>query len=279
MNELPDLTVLILTFNEEINLPYALKNLEGFAKEVVILDSWSSDKTLEIAHGSCATVYRRRFDNFANQRNFALAEIEYATEWLFILDADELITDELKDEICETLNKTHFDAFFIKRRFFWMGQWIKRGYYPTWLLRLGRVGTLVCDERPINEHLVCTTGKVGRLREDFIDYNRKPLSDWLDKHNRYSTLEAQVLLENSDSGENYRFLGSQYERKRWIRAKIWNQLPPLVRPFLYFFYRYFLCLGFMDGKKAFVYHFLHAFFYRVIIDLKYLEKKWLGNGK
>lgn len=274
-----DLTAVLLVYNEEINLPYALNNVQNFAREIVIVDSLSTDKSVDIAKEYGCRVYQRKFDNFSKQRNFALQQVDFDTEWIFILDADEILTDELKDEICETLNQTHLDAFFIKRRFFWMGQWIRRGYYPTWLLRLGRVGTLVCDERPINEHLVCTTGKVGRLREDFIDYNRKSLSDWLDKHNRYSSLEAQVLLDNRSSGEHYRFFAGQYERKRWIRAKIWNQLPPLVRPFIYFFYRYFLCLGFLDGKKAFAYHLLHAFFYRVIIDLKYLEKKWLGNGK
>ena len=274
-----DLTAVLLVYNEEINLPHALDNVQNFAREIVIVDSLSTDKSVDIAKDYGCRIYQRKFDNFSGQRNFALQQVHYDTEWIFILDADEILTDELKDEICQTLEKTHFDAFFIKRRFFWMGQWIRRGYYPTWLLRLGRVGTLVCDERPINEHLVCTTGKVGRLREDFIDHNRKSLSDWLDKHNRYSSLEAQVLLENRSSSEHYRFFASQYERKRWISAKIWNQLPPLVRPFIYFFYRYFFCLGFLDGRKAFAYHFLHAFFYRVIIDLKYLEKKWLGNKK
>ena len=279
MKELPDLTVLILTYNEEINLPNALDNLEGFAKDVVVLDSFSTDRSPNIAKEFGARVFQRRFDDFSRQRNYALTQISYTTEWIFILDADEMLTDELKEEICETVKSTHLDAFFVKRRFFWMGQWIKRGYYPTWLLRLGRVGTLVCDERPINEHLVCITGKVGRLREDFIDHNKKSLSDWLDKHNRYSSLEAQVLLESGSPCENYRFFANQYERKRWIRVKIWNRLPPLVRPFLYFFYRYCIRLGFLDGKKAFAYHFLHAFFYRMIIDLKYLEKKWSSEGK
>jgi len=275
MSEKADLTVVILTYNEEVNLPHVLDNVKEFAEDIVVLDSHSTDKTLEIAASYGATVYSRTFDDFSRQRKYALEKIRYTTGWIFVLDADEFLTDQLKEEIKQTIVTTDRDAFYIKRRFYWMGKWIRRGYYPTWLLRLGRTGSITCDERPINEHLVCKSGNVGKLTEDFVDFNRKSLADWVSKHNHYSDREAFQLISQDGSKETYKFWGSQYERKRWLRVKVWNRLPPLIRPFLYFFYRYIFRLGFLDGKKAFMYHFLHAFLYRILIDLKYLEKKWL----
>ncbi len=271
------ITVVILTYNEEINLPYALDNIKNWASEVVILDSYSTDNTVKIAEDNGAKVYFRKFDNFSAQRKYALNELPINGNWIFVLDADEYLTDELKIEIKNTIEDTEYDAFIMKRRFYWKGKWIKRGYYPTKLLRLGRKGMIDCDDRPINEHIVCPEGKVGYLENDFIDYNRKDLTSWIQKHNDYSTREAKQLFENEY--EEYDFFASQYERKRWIRVNIWNKLPPVLRPFLYFNYRYFIKLGFLDGKEAFMYHFLHAFIYRILIDFKYLELKWANNDK
>ena len=273
-----DLTVVILTYNEEVNLPYALENVKGFAREVLVLDSHSTDKTLEIAESYGARVNQRTFDNFSCQRKYALEQIFYNTNWVFILDADEILTSSLKNEILNTIKNTKKDAFYIKRRFYWKGKWIKRGYYPTWLLRLGKVGYITCDERPINEHLICKSNNTGKLSNDFIDFNRKSLSDWIAKHNIYSDHESDELI-SSNNDQHYSFWGNQYERKRWIRYKIWNRMPVLIRPLFYFVYRYFLRLGFLDGKEALMYHFLHAFIYRVIIDFKFLEKKWYMSSK
>lgn len=274
MNMPADLTVVILSYNEEVNLPYALENVKGFAKEVVVLDSHSTDRTVEIAESFGARIYNRTFDDFSRQRKYALEDIPYTSGWIFVLDADEHLTVSLKEEIRDTIDTTDKDAFFIKRRFYWKGKWIKRGYYPTWLLRLGRNGMITCDDRPINEHLICINDNTGTLKEDFVDYNRKPLSDWIAKHNDYSDREARQFFLREGAEERYDFWASQYERKRWVRVKVWNRMPPVFRPFLYFFYRYVLRLGFLDGKEAFMYHFLHAFLYRALIDFKYLELRW-----
>jgi glycosyltransferase involved in cell wall biosynthesis len=271
------ITVLILTYNEEKNIEHTLNNVKNFADEVVILDSYSTDQTINIAKEFGAKVHFRKFDDFSSQRKYALNSLPLSGDWIFVLDADEILTEELKQEILTELPATQLDAFIIKRRFYWQGKWIKRGYYPTELLRLGRKGKIDCDNRPINEHIICTTRKVGCLKYDLIDYNRNDLSSWITKHNSYSTREALQLIYNDNT--RYNFWGSQYERKRWIRSNIWNNLPPVIRPFLYFIYRYVLKGGFLDGKKAFVYHFLHAFIYRILIDFKYLEIKWSNKKK
>ena len=273
MVQKPEITFVVLTYNESLNLPYLLENISSIAAQILVLDSYSTDDTVKIATDFGAKVFFRKFDNFSLQRNFALTSLPINTDWVFFIDADEMLTDELKIEILSELSNSKYDGYYINRRFYWKGRWIKRGYYPTSLLRLGRNGKIKCDNRPINEHLVCDTDLVKSLKNDFIDYNRKNLSDWLNKHNDYSTREALQLFDNKKI-ENTKLFGNQYQRKRWIRQYVWRILPPLIRPVLFFLYRYFIRLGFLDGKEAFMYHFLHAFLYRMLIDFKYLEIKW-----
>lgn len=157
-----------------------------------------------------------------------------------------------------------------------MGRWIRRGYYPTWILRLFRYGTGRCEDRQVNEHLM-VEGKVGYLRNDFVHEDRRGLTHWLTKHIAYARREAEELLR-VERGETQReiparFWGTQAERKRWIRQRVWNRLPPLVRPWLYYVYRLVLRGGFLDGWQAIAYHTLHALWFPFLIDLFYLEAR------
>ena len=274
-----NLTVIILTLNEESNISQALNSVKGWAEDIIILDSGSTDGTVKLAESMGAKVFHRSFDNYANQRNYALKELPIKTEWIFFLDADEYPTEELKKEISETLGSTDCDGFYLKRRFYFRGKWIKHGgYYPTWILRLfkkdkGHV------EREINEHFV-VNGKTGYLKNDFADNNHKSLEEWIAKHKRYAAYEAEELIKfkkRKAEGRRDEFAdlkGSQAQKKRWIRENIWNPLmPPLIRPFIYYFYRYIIRLGFLDGKAGLVYHYLQGLWYPLLIDIKYLEMK------
>lgn len=266
-----DITVIILTFNEEKNLAFALQNIKDFCSKILVLDSFSTDSTISIAKSYGAQVFQRKFDNFSNQRKYALEHLPISTKWIFMLDADEYLTDELKEEISRVLPSSQYDGYVIKRRFYWNGKWLKRGYYPTKLLRLGRYGSITCDDRPINEHLVCMSDNVCELQHDFIDQNRKGIGDWIIKHNSYSDREAKQLYLNENPKQKLSPFKSQYERKRWLRYKVWNKLPPIIRPLSLFIYRYILLGGLLDGRAALQYHYLHAFFYRYLIELKLQE--------
>jgi len=280
-----DITIIILTYNEELNIQFSLSNVIKWAKEVIVLDSYSTDKTVKIAESLGAKVYYRKFDTFAKQRNYAIQELDIKTEWILFLDADEYLTEELKNEINEVLPFTNKNGFYLKRRFYFMGKWIKHGgYYPIKLLRLfkkekGRV------ERDINEQFI-VDGKVGELKYDFIDENHKGISDWIDKHNRYSSFEAQELInyekrQKENQKDDYANLfGTSPQRKRWIREYIWNPLlPPLARPFIYFFYRYIFKLGFLDGKVGFIYFLMHSFCMVLPTSVKYYELKMKEDKK
>ncbi|WP_420552528.1 glycosyltransferase family 2 protein [Tenacibaculum aiptasiae] len=273
-----NLTVIILTLNEEVNIRQSIKNVQGWAKDVFVLDSLSTDETQKIATDLGATVFTRKFDNYASQRNYAIKELPVETDWIFFLDADEYLTDELKNEIVKELPISKFDGYYIKRRFYFLDRWIKYGgYYGTKILRLFKKDKATVL-RDMNEH-VSIDGEVATLKHDFIHDDNKGVSDWIQKHNKYATYEALELIKFEEKKEDEddefaNLFGSQPQRKRWVREKIWNKLlPPLIRPIFYFFYRYILRFGFLDRKQGFIFHFLHAFWFMLLIDVKYIEMK------
>jgi glycosyltransferase involved in cell wall biosynthesis len=267
--------VIILTYNEEANIAQALSSVVGWADEVFVFDSMSTDSTLAIAKRYECHVAQHPFEDYGKQRNHALDTLPIRSEWVFFLDADESFSPDLKNEIARLITTVPAEnGFFVSRRFMWMGRWIRRGYYPCWILRLLRHGKGRCEDRAINEHLI-VEGTTGYLSSDLVHEDRRGVGQWITKHNAYATREAQELIRaGPDPGLqalDARLFGSQPERKRWIRQHIWNRLPPLVRPFVYFTYRYLIAGGFLDGKAGFVYHFFQALWFPLLIDAKYLE--------
>lgn len=276
---IPGLAVVILTRNEEKNLPQVLGSVDNWAGKIFVIDSFSTDRTAEIAQRYGCVFIQNRFGNYARQRNFAIDQLPIQTEWVFFLDADEWLPDDLKREISEVLaSNPEETGFYIKRRLIWMGTWIRHGYYPTWILRLFRHGKARCEDRAVNEHII-VNGKTGYLRHDFMHEDRKDVGDWIEKHNGYATQEALELFKNAEHCEreiDAQFWGTQAQRKRWLRQQVWNRLPPLIRPIFYFFYRYILRGGFLDGRAAFIYHFLQGLWFPMLIDIKYLVAKQRG---
>lgn len=276
------LVVVILTYNEEANIAHGLDSIAGWANEIFILDSFSTDRTLEIGRQYGCKIAQNKFENYAKQRNYALDHLPVPCEWVLFLDADEWLTNELKDEIGRVITSNPIeDGFFLKWKLMWMGTWVRRGYYPTWILRLFRSGKARFDPRACNEHLVID-GRVGRLEAHFIHEDHKGISEWIAKHNRYATLETLELLNAEESlldSPVHFWHTSQAERKRWIRYRVWNRMPPLLRPLIYFVYRSILCGGFLDGPRVLIYHFLQALWYPLLIDIKYLELRAVSRPK
>ncbi len=266
------LTVVILTYNEAIHIERAIQNVTGWADKVIVLDSHSQDTTAKIAQDLNAEVIYRKFDNYKNQRQYAIDYCKNQTEWMLFLDADEYLLEALKTEIKISITHPHITGYYMPRRFIFMGKWIKRGgYYPTYLLRLFRPELATVD-RTINEH-VTVQGATQKLKHDFVDHNLNGIGFWIAKHNQYATVEAEALLwakqnKPATSGINF---WVQADRKRWIRENIWNHLPLLMKPFLYFAYRYMIRLGFLDGKEGLIFHFLQGCWFWFLVSAKYLE--------
>jgi glycosyltransferase involved in cell wall biosynthesis len=280
-SNLGTLAVIIMTYNEEENIAQALNSVVGWANEIFILDSFSKDRTLEIAGKYDCHIVQNKFEDFSKQRNFALEKLPVTSEWVLFLDADEWLMDELKREISDCIMGNPVEnGFYLNRRFIWMGKWVKHGYYPIWTLRLFRCGQARCEDRAVNEHLI-VQGAIGHLKNDYMHEDQKSISDWSFKHIDRARREALELF-NTRSAVGYqevdvRLFGTQEQRKRWLRYIVWNKLPPLIRPIFYFIYRYILAGGFLYGRNVFTYHFLQALWLPMLIDIFYLEMLMKSN--
>lgn len=271
-----ELSIIILTKNEEANLKTCLLSLQLLNAEVFVVDSGSSDRTIEIARQAGCKIFEHQFDNYAKQLNWALQTLPIQTEWILRLDADERLTTELVKELQLVLPETNNEitGYQVKRRVYFMGRWIRYGgYYPTWLLRIWRKGCGICEQRWMDEHIILSQGRVASLQYDLIDENKKGLSFWIDKHNRYADREVQDLLTtptNEDSLlDSYQF--SQAKLRRWIKTSFYKRSPLFLRAFIYFLLRYIIGLGFLDGREGLIFHFLQGFWYRFLVDAKIYE--------
>lgn len=273
------LSVIILTYNEALNLPTCLASLKLLDPEIFIVDSGSTDKTVEIAKQGNCQVFYNPWKNYAKQLNWGLENLPIKTPWIMRLDADERLTPELVEELKQTLPQTpeEITGYQVKRRVFFMGRWIRHGgYYPTWLLRVWRKGTGMCEQRWMDEHIVLSRGKVANLKHDIIDENHKGLNFWTDKHNRYADREVKDMLGSITNGKDDLLKENQHSQasqRRWIKTNFYGRSPLFVRAFVYFLLRYFIGLGFLDGKEGMIFHFLQGFWYRFLVDAKIYETR------
>jgi glycosyltransferase involved in cell wall biosynthesis len=270
------LSVIILTHNEERNLPDCLKGLAGLDCEIFVVDSGSTDRTREIALAAGAKLAEHPFENYAAQRNWAQQNLPIESGWLLHLDADERLTAELRDEIAALFapENSHrlekVDGFMLRKRTIFLGRWIKHGaHYPSYHLRLFRKSNGACEERLYDQHFV-VNGKIATLKHDYLDVLCADIDTWLTRHMRWAELEARQLMQQEDNGRRVRAdpFGNPIERKRWLRNGVYNRAPLFVRALLYWFYRYILRLGFLDGKEGFIFHFLQGLWFRLLVDIK-----------
>ncbi|MBD2292364.1 glycosyltransferase family 2 protein [Anabaena sphaerica FACHB-251] len=273
------LSVIILTYNEAANLPTCLASLQSLNAEIFVVDSGSSDNTIEIATQAGCQVFSHPFENHAKQINWAIENLPISTPWIMRLDADERLTPELVDELKTTLPQTpkQITGYQVKRRVFFMGRWIRHGgYYPTWLLRVWRTGLGTCEQRWMDEHIILSQGEVANLKYDIIDENQKGLTFWTDKHNRYADREVKdllgVMIDEQDDLLNTNHF-SQAGQRRWVKKNLYGRSPLFLRAFLYFLMRYIIGLGFLDGMQGLIFHFLQGFWYRFLVDAKIYDLK------
>jgi glycosyltransferase involved in cell wall biosynthesis len=275
----PKLSVLVLTYNEEGNLPACLHSLTGVDSEIFIVDSGSTDRTKEIAMAAGAEVIEHSFETHTQQWNWALKNVPLRSEWVLGLDADQCLTPELQNEVTQLLSKENgslqaVDGFYIKRRQVFRGRWIRHGgYYPKYLLKLFRRDKVRLDHNDLMDHHFYVDGAVAKLQHDLIEANKKEddISFWIDKHNRYASLVAREEFHRRQNSASWSLspslTGNPDQRTLWFK-QIWYRLPLYIRPFIYFGYRYFFRLGFLDGKVGFIFHFLQGFWFRLLVDIK-----------
>ena len=271
------LTVIILTYNEEKNIALTLTSIIDRFPNVLVVDSYSTDNTLGVISQNFDSIEVRQneFESYRKQRIWAVENEPFGSEWVFFLDADEIVTELLFKEI----SGLNFDymGYYLFYEFYFLEKRIKYGGYSrNYILRIFNKSDYEIS-REMNEHIFIS-GQTKKLRNPFVHKDNNGFAFWLRKHVDYAKREANELLKPSSFGDGDLF-GNQVERKRWLRDYIWNRLPPLVRPILYFIYRYIFRLGFLDGLRGLVFHFFHAFVYYLIIDIIFIEKKYVRSNR
>ena len=283
-----DISVIILTYNEEIHIKRCLDRISPYVKNVFIIDSFSTDNTLEIAKGyNNVTILQNKWTNYATQFNWALENVQIETKWVLRLDADEYLTPELVEELKEQLPNLEQDItgiVFPLRRVF-LGRTIRRGMNQVKLLRLFQNGKAKSEVRQMDEHIQVVEGRTIEFKNEFADDNLNNLSWWTQKHIGYAIREAVDLLDiefdltNAGATDENKQISEQAHKKRMLKHK-YAMKPLFWRSFAYFIYRYFFKLGFLEGKEGFLWHFLQGWWYRTLVDAKVFEiKKACGNDK
>lgn len=272
----PAVTVIILTYNEEQHIERCIRSIQPFGPEIVVIDSFSTDRTREIAESLGARVYQNPWVNHATQLNWALKNVPITTAWTMRWDADEYATAELAEEIRHRLGSLgpEIGGIYLRRRVHFLGRWIRHGgCYPTVLLRIWRTGTGLCEARWMDEHITLSAGETVQFAFDFVDDNFNHLTWWTAKHNSYANREAvdlfnmkYDLFESGDAEKLTR--DSQERRKRAIKENLYSRLPLFFRAWAYATYRYVFRLGFLDGIPGLVWHVLQGFWYRFLVDAK-----------
>jgi glycosyltransferase involved in cell wall biosynthesis len=260
--------------NEEENIARCIEAL-GWCGDVVVLDSGSADTTRARAGQLGARVFERPFDDFASQRNHALDHMEFKYDWILHLDADEVVTPELAEEIASTITDTRFDAYRIAPRLIFRGCWLRySGMYPTYQVRLGRVTRLRFVQAGHGQRENLASECIGTLRQPYLHYGfSKGIADWIERHNRYSTDEARSALQRAGKthGISPLFTRDSVHRRRALK-QLSYRLP--LRSLLRFAYMYLLRLGFLDGRAGWTYCRLMAMYeYWTVLKVRELRER------
>lgn len=275
-----DITAIILTLNEEKNIEECIRSIHPVVKRIVVVDSFSTDKTVEIAKAHGAEVLQHEFINQAQQFIWAVDTIEIDTKWIFRIDADERLTEKAAVEL-EKLTTEHenddINGIVVRFEVNFMGKALRHGgIYPFRKLLVFKKGKGHMEKRNMDEHIVLDEGKSVEMKSDCLHQDFKSLYAWIEKHNKYSDREVLDYFDRENAQEN-RSLSKGAKFKRFVKFKIYYKLPMGMRAHLYYWYRYYFKLGFLDGKEGKIFAFLQAYWYRFLVDAKIHEQKLLNN--
>ena len=278
------ITAIIMTYNEERNIRACLESIYNYVDDIIVVDSYSNDETESIAREYTTKFYQNKFINQAKQFIWAINNTEIKNEWILRIDADERWTKEGFEELKKIIEDDNINGIYVKMKIYFMGRFIKHGaFYPNYFLRVYKKSKGTMEDRWMDEHIK-VEGKVVHSNIDVIESNydrQENISLWTDKHNRYSTREAVEFLiakhniHKIDTVAN--FFGNKTERKRWLKENFYFKIPLFIRPIMYFVYRYIFKFGFLDGKEGFIFHTLHAFWYRFLVDTKVYQIEKLAK--
>lgn len=270
-----DLTAIILTKNEEKNIEYCIQSIKKIASRIVVVDSYSQDKTVEIARANGAEVLQHPFENHGKQFLFGLKESKIKTKWVLRIDADERLTKDSSEELevlCKIHQDTDINGFILRFEVEFMGKKLRHGgIYPFRKLLVFKNGLGTIEDRHMDEHIVLLEGRAIEVKHDSIHRDYKDLTYWIQKHNWYSNKEVLDYVEEKKQAVSSKHLDQTASWKRFLKHTIYYKLPMGFRAYLYYLYRYYFKLGFLDGKEGKIFAFLQAYWYRYLVDAKIYE--------
>lgn len=273
-------SIYILTYNEEIDIADCIKSALQ-CDDLILVDSYSTDKTIEIASEYPIRIFQHKFESHGKQRRWMLENIETKYEWVYLLEADERMTTELFNECLEAIKSEKYIGYYVAEKMMFLGQWIRySSQYPRHQMRLFKKGEVTFTDFGHAEREVYQ-GDVGYLQNAYPHYTcSKGLSRWLDKHNRYSTDEAKETISQLETRKNINwqelFLGETEVIRRRALKDLSLRIP--FRPLMRWFYMYFILRGFLDGKAGFAWCTLQAFYeYFILLKVEELQEKKILN--
>jgi glycosyltransferase involved in cell wall biosynthesis len=275
---LDDLTVIIITYQEEKNIAACINSVKKVTNNIFVVDSFSTDETQNILTNMDVTFCEHAFITYADKRNWAQNNNPFKTPWVFHLDADERFTPELAQWLINNFpsEKVKTDGFMFSRKTVFMDKWIRYGdHYPNFHLNLFKSDLGYVEDKAYDNHFVVKGNNTLTIRNaDIINIVANSIDQLILSHNKYAKIEAKELVFGVEKGEvEAKLFSNPIERRRWLKVNIFQRNPMFLRSFLYFIYRYFLKLGFLDGKEGLVFHVLQGFWFRFLIDAKVLEIK------
>ncbi len=263
-------SILILTYNEEVNLPACLDSI-SWCDDIWVLDSGSMDRTVEIAKARGCKLLTRKFDNFGDQRNYAIDNANFKYRWVFDLDADERFTQALKDECDDVVCKDEKSAYYVANKMIIDGKWIRRtSGYPVYQMRFHKLGEIRFIGWGHGQKEGPAQRGIGYLKEPYIHYNfTKGLADWFAKHVEYARREALLRIQLEKEGEASGSGNDVISRRRRLK-RVFNHLP--CKPLMRFVYQYFIKMGFLDGWYGLQFSMMYAW-YQFALDCIYRDMK------
>ncbi|MCI8515611.1 MAG: glycosyltransferase family 2 protein [Hungatella sp.] len=266
-----DITAIVLTKNEEKNIEDCINSMKETVKRIVVIDSYSTDKTAELAKKCGAEVYQHPFENYAKQYIYGVEKAAADTVWTLRIDADERLTPESASELkrlCEENRNNDVNGIILRFKKNFLGKDLYHGgVYPWKKMNCYKTKFGAIEDRKMDEHIVISSGKTVEMKTDCLHYDFKSLEYFISKHNWYSSRETVDYFENIESSK----IKKKMDPKTWFKMNIYYRLPMGARAHIYYLYRYYIRLGFLDGKEGKIYAFLQAYWYRYLVDAKIYE--------
>ena len=272
-----DITAIILTKNEEVNIIDCIKSIMTTVKRIVVVDSYSTDKTVELAKECGAEVYQHAFENYAKQYMFAVQISQIKTVWILRIDADERLTPDSANELEQLCNgnmNTDVAGIVLRFKKNFLGKDLYHGgVYPWKKMNCYTTNYGTIEDRSMDEHIVLSQGQTIEMKHDCLHFDFKNLEFFVNKHNWYSSRETVDYFQNLEKAKGK----DELDLKTWFKMNFYYKLPMGLRAHIYYLYRYYIKLGFLDGKEGKIYAFLQAYWYRYLVDAKIYESEKMGT--